>query len=114
MRHRFAVILASVVIISSVIGGLLGGHAAAESEASTETSSNEFLRNFTEALDVIQLTYADNVGPDKLVYSAIKGMLRVLDPHSSFFDTQEFFRLREEQHSKYFGLGIRVRPLLRN
>jgi carboxyl-terminal processing protease len=114
MKHRFAVILASVVIISSIVGGLLGGHAAAESETSTEISSNDFLKNFTEALDVIQLTYADNVGPDKLVYSAIKGMLRVLDPHSSFFDTKEFSRLREEQHSKYFGLGIRVRPLFAN
>jgi carboxyl-terminal processing protease len=63
---------------------------------------------------VIQQTYVDKVGPDKLVYSAIKGMLRVLDPHSSFFDPKEFSRLREEQHSKYFGLGIRVRPLLRD
>ncbi len=114
MKQRFAVILALVVIISSIVGGLLGGNAAAESKVSTESSSNEFLKNFTEALDAIQATYADNVGPDKLVYSAIKGMLRVLDPHSSFFDTKEFLRLREEQHSKYFGLGIRVRPLLRD
>jgi len=115
MKHRFAVILAAVVILSSIIvGGLLSGHAAAESESSSQTSPNEFLTNFTEALDVIQLTYADKVGPDKLVYSAIRGMLRVLDPHSSFFDTTEFSRLREEQHSKYFGLGIRVRPLLRD
>ncbi len=114
MKHQFAIILASVVIISSIVGGLLGGHAAAESESSSQTSPNEFLTNFTEALDVIQLTYAEKVGPDKLVYSAIKGMLRVLDPHSSFFDPKEFSRLREEQHSKYFGLGIRVRPLLRD
>jgi carboxyl-terminal processing protease len=94
--------------------GLLGGHAAAESEPAIQTSSNEFLKNFTEALDVIQITYVDKVGADDLVYSAIKGMLRVLDPHSSFFDPKEFTRLREEQHSKYFGLGIRVRPLFRD
>ena len=107
MKHRFAVTLASVVILSSIVCGLLVGRAAAESESSSETTPNEFLTNFTEALDVIQLTYADEVGPDKLVYSAIKGMLRELDPHSSFFDPKEFSRLREEQHSKYFGLGIR-------
>jgi len=41
-------------------------------------------------------------------------MLRALDPHSSFFDPKEFTRLREDQHSKYYGLGIRVRPLLRD
>lgn len=114
MKHRFAAFLASVVILSSIVVGLLGGHAAAESEPAIQTSSNEFLKNFTEALDVIQVTYVDRVGADDLVYSAIKGMLRVLDPHSSFFDPKEFSRLREEQHSKYFGLGIRVRPLFRD
>ena len=104
----------SVVISSSLMGGMLGGDVAAKSASANATSPNEFLTNFTEALDVIQKTYVDNVGADKLVYSAIKGMLRGLDPHSSFFDPKEFSRLREDQHSKYFGLGIRVRPLLRD
>ena len=113
MKHRFAVVLVLVVLLSSLAGGLLGGHVSAKTEPATQSSSNEFLTNFTEALDVIQQMYVDKVGPDKLVYSAIKGMLRVLDPHSSFFEAREFSRLREEQHSKYFGLGIRVRPLLR-
>jgi carboxyl-terminal processing protease len=101
------------------MGGLVGSNVTAKAgssspSAAVETSPNEFLTNFTEALDVIQQAYVDRVSPDKLVYSAVKGMLRVLDPHSSFFDPKEFARLREEQHSKYFGLGIRVRPLLRD
>lgn len=114
MKHRFAVLLTLVILLSSVVGGLLGDNAAAKAGPSNQTSLNEFINSFTEALDVIQQNYVDKVGPDKLVYSAIKGMLRVLDPHSSFFDPKEFSRLREEQHSKYFGLGIRVRTLLRD
>jgi carboxyl-terminal processing protease len=114
MKHRFAVLLSLVVLLSSLMGGLLGGDAAAKSEPAAQTSANEFLTNYTEALDIIQQTYVDKVGPDKLVYGSIKGMLRVLDPHSSFFDPKDFSRLREEQHSKYFGLGIRVRTLLRD
>jgi carboxyl-terminal processing protease len=114
MKQRFAVLLILIVIISSLMGGLLGGSATAKAAPSATTSPNEFLTNFTEALDVIQKTYVDKIGPDKLVYSAIKGMLRALDPHSSFFDTKDFSRLREDQHSKYFGLGIRVRPILRD
>ncbi len=113
MKHRFAVLVTLVILISSLVGGFMGGSVAAGS-SNSQTSPNEFLSNFTEALDVIQRNYVDNVGPDKLVYSAIKGMLRALDPHSSFFDPKEFARLREEQHSKYFGLGIRVRALLRD
>jgi carboxyl-terminal processing protease len=114
MKHRFAVIIASVILLSSLAGGLLGEGVAGKSAASGTTSPNDFLSNFTEALDVIEQNYVDDIGSDKLVYSAIKGMLRVLDPHSSFFDPKEFARIREDQHSKYFGLGIRVRPLLRD
>lgn len=114
MKQRFAVLLGTVVLLSSLIGGLLGSDATVKSPPSDPTSPKAFLTNFTEALDVIQQTYVEKVGPDKLVYSAVKGMLRALDPHSSFFDPKEFARLREDQHSKYFGLGIRVRPLLRD
>ncbi len=111
MKHRFAVLVVSVVLLSSLVGGFLGGKAAAG--AQSQTSASQFLSTFTEALDVVQKNYAERIGSDKLIYSAIKGMLRTLDPHSSFFDPDEFRRLREDQHSKYFGLGIRVRPLLR-
>ncbi len=113
MKHRFTVLLILVVVASSLVVGFVGANTSSAA-ASGSTSPKEFLTNFTEALDLIQRTYVDKTGPDKLVYSAIKGMLRVLDPHSSFFDPKEFSRLREEQHSKYFGLGIRVRPLLRD
>ena len=110
MKHRFGAFVVLTVLMSSLIGGYLGGSAAAGDE-STQTSPNEFLREFTEAVDLIQKNYVGDIGADKLVYSAIKGMLRALDPHSSFFTPKEYFRLREDQHSKYSGLGIRVRPL---
>ena len=113
MKHRFAVLVILTLLISSIAGGLIGGSVAAGSGAAQATP-NQFLTDFTEALDIIQKNHVDQVGADKLVYSAIKGMLRELDPHSSFFDPKEFSRLREEQHSKYYGLGIRVRPLLRD
>ncbi|PYV13212.1 MAG: S41 family peptidase [Acidobacteria bacterium] len=112
MKNRFGAFVILVVVMSSLVGGLMGGNTAAVG-ASNPTSANEFLKTFSEALDLIQKNYVDNIGPDKLVYSAVKGMLRSLDPHSSFFEPKEFSRQREEQHSKYYGLGIRVRPLLR-
>jgi carboxyl-terminal processing protease len=113
MKHRFAVVVVLIIALSATIGGFMGRSASAGG-AAPQNSPNQFLSDFTEALDVVQKNYVDNIGPDKLVYSAIKGMLRALDPHSSFFDPKDFARLREDQHSKYFGLGIRVRALLRD
>jgi carboxyl-terminal processing protease len=52
--------------------------------------------------------YVDNVESDRLVYSAIRGMLSTLDPHSSFFDPQEYARMRERQEGRYYGIGIQI------
>jgi carboxyl-terminal processing protease len=114
MKYRFAVILIAIILSASIVGGLLGSNNAAKSAIAGASSPNEFLSNYTEALDIIQQQYVENIGSDKLVYSSIKGMLHVLDPHSNFLDPKDFTRLREDQHSKYYGLGIRVRPLLRD
>ena len=51
------------------------------------------------------------VDPDKAIYNgAIPGMLRVLDPHSNFFDPKSYALLREEQSGKYYGVGMQVGP----
>ena len=107
MKHRFAVVLISIVLLSAVIGGLLGG--SSTTKAAAATSPGEFLANYTDALDVIQKNYMYDVDSDKLVYSSIKGMLRILDPHSNFMDPTEFAKLRDDQRSRYYGLGIRIR-----
>jgi carboxyl-terminal processing protease len=113
MKNRFAAFALTILISSSLIGGFMGDSAAAGASP-TQTSPNEFLSNFSEALEVIHENYAEDVGSDKLVYSAIKGMLRGLDPHSSFFEPKDFSKLREEQHAKYYGLGIRIRAMFRD
>jgi carboxyl-terminal processing protease len=113
MKSRFAAIALTIIISSTLVGGLIGDNAAAGTPI-PQTSPNEFLSNFSEALDIIQQNYVEDVGSDKLVYSAIKGMLRGLDPHSSFFDPKDYSKLREEQHAKYYGLGIRIRALFRD
>jgi carboxyl-terminal processing protease len=114
MKFRFAVLLLVIIILASIVGGLLGSNSAEKAAIAGSASPNEFLSNYTEALEIIQQNYVDVIGSDKLVYGSIKGMLRVLDPHSNFLDPKDFSRLREDQQSKYYGLGIRVRPLLRD
>lgn len=69
------------------------------------------LESFTKVYDALQQNYADKVSADKAIYrGAIPGMLRTLDPHSNFFDPKEFAGLREEQHGKYFGVGMKIGP----
>ena len=60
---------------------------------------------------MVQTNYAEPVDVDKAVYQgAIPGMLRMLDPHSNFFDARQFALLREDQRGKYYGVGMVVAP----
>ena len=107
MKFRFVVVLLSIVLISAIIGGIIGEISA--TKAAAETSSNEFLANYTDALDVIQKNYMYVVDSEKLVYSSIKTMLKTLDPHSDFLDPKYYAQQRENMRSRYYGLGIRIR-----
>ena len=57
---------------------------------------------------VIEQNYADPVDSEQAVYQgAIPGMLRALDPHSSFVDAHRFRQLRDDMRG-YSGVGVRL------
>ncbi len=63
---------------------------------------------FTAALKAVEENYVGEFESDRLVYSAITGMLQTLDPHSSFMDPRSFAQMRERQEGRYYGLGITI------
>ena len=63
---------------------------------------------FTAALNAVEDEYVGDVESDRLVYSAITGMLQTLDPHSSFMDPRSYAQMRERQEGRYYGLGITI------
>jgi carboxyl-terminal processing protease len=96
-----------------VIGSLLlvltlslGGSVASKSADSSATY--EQLKLFTEVLSIVQNQYVDEVAPKDLIYSAIKGTLRGLDPHSSFLDPDSYKEMQVETSGSFGGLGIEI------
>src|SRR5258708_28456996 len=108
-ERRGLVVVVAVLLVSAVLGGIYGPNVRA-----TTASADDYqtaVRDFTHVLDVVQNNYADTVDVDKAVYQgAIPGMLRMLDPHSSFFDAKQFAVLREDQRGKYYGVGMIIAP----
>jgi carboxyl-terminal processing protease len=111
MKQRFHLLLLLILSVASLVGGTVESKVAAVSNPN-KSKTAQFLETYTEAINIIDRYYAADVASEKLVYGSIRRMLQTLDPHSSFFDQREYSRLREEQHSKYSGLGIRIRPLV--
>jgi carboxyl-terminal processing protease len=107
MKHRFAVLVVLVVVMSSLVGGFMGGSAAAGG-ASNTAPANEFLKTFTEALDIIQKNYVDEVQTKQLIEGAINGMLASLDPHSAYLTPDLYKELQVDTKGSFGGLGIEI------
>ena len=105
-RRSLALVL-FVLLTCGFFGALFGQRIGAGSGGDTDVRDS--LRSFSTVYDLVEKNYAEPVNADKAIYNgAIPGMLRVLDPHSSFFDPKSYSLLREDQRGKYFGVGMQV------
>ncbi|MBX3294285.1 MAG: PDZ domain-containing protein [Acidobacteria bacterium] len=67
-------------------------------------------QDLAEALDVIGQNHAsaDANRPDRLTASALRSALRSLDPHSKYYDREEFAELMNEHKGQYYGTGATI------
>lgn len=107
-RRGYLLLPVLIVLCSLGAGIFLGGGVSA---ATPEEIADQSLRSFTAVYDLVEKNFADEVKGNKAIYKgAIPGMLRTLDPHSSFFDPRDFQMMREDQRGSYYGVGMQVGP----
>ena len=104
-----ALLVLGVLLFSAILGGIYGPPVRATAAGANDLQDS--VRTFTQVLSIVQQNYAVPVDTDHAIYEgAIPGMLRVLDPHSSFFDPRQYALLREDQRGKYYGVGMTIGP----
>src|SRR5207248_2346574 len=57
---------------------------------------------------LIEHNYVEPVDETRLLYGAIEGMVRTLDPHSSFMDPRAYSALKEETEGEYGVVGLEL------
>ena len=110
--RRSAVLVFSIILACGCLGMVFGQRlTSGSSSGGGDNEVRDSMKTFSDVYTVVQENYAEPVNPDKAIYNgAIPGMLRVLDPHSNFFDPKSYAALREEQRGKYYGVGMQVGP----
>ena len=85
------------------------------SRAANSAATAAVERDFDEALKMIQEQYVDGrkLNYNDVFKSSIIGMLRSLDPHSNYYDREEFDELKTDQRSEYFGIGASIQTYVR-
>jgi len=106
-RAAFTVIL--FFAVCAVVGSVLQRKVGAQS-AADDSQFRDNYRAFTDVYSLVEQNYAEPQNGDKAdtaIYGgAIPGMLRVLDPHSNFYDPKAYAKMREDQHGRYYGVGM--------
>jgi carboxyl-terminal processing protease len=108
MKRKIVYGFLGLLLVFNLAVGLrvLTSSAAADSD----DAGYENLTVFTRALQLIRQDYVDpnKIGYKDLTYSALRGMLSSLDPHSQFMEPTDFRDMQDETRSEFGGLGIVV------
>ena len=95
--------------VCAVAGTVLQRKVGAQS-SQDESQIRDSLKSFTDVYALVEQNYAEPIEGDKAdtaIYDgAIPGMLRVLDPHSNFYDPKAYARMKEDQRGHYYGVGM--------
>jgi len=113
-RTRRAFFSATLFLATCAILGTLINQKVAAQSATDESALRDSLHSFTNVYSLVEQNYAEPMNTDKTdkaIYDgAIPGMLHVLDPHSNFYDPKAYAQMREDQHGKYYGVGMTIQP----
>jgi len=83
---------------------------AASKTETTPDSTDTFkqLALFSDVLERVRADYVDTVTDEKLIETALNGMLSSLDPHSGYLNTKNFKEMQTQTKGEFGGLGIEV------
>ena len=93
-----------LVILTLLILGPYGDSRVSAIDRGTYRS----LKTFSEVLDMVEKNYVEPVETEKLMQGAINGMIKSLDPHSSFMTAEMYKELEVETRGSFGGIGIEI------
>jgi carboxyl-terminal processing protease len=112
MTKRFILIASAIILIAALVGGTIGRskrfRSGTTKGAAPYTEADDIEKDYNEAVEAITAEYAGEIDYEKATQAAIQGMLSTLDPHSMYFPYNEFRKLKEDQDSRFYGIGVTI------
>jgi carboxyl-terminal processing protease len=105
-RFRLPPTFLVVVLLCVMTGGFFGRSALV-----AQDQISEQYKVLAAALSAIEEHYVDEAESDRLIYSALNGLMQTLDPHSNFMDPRTYAQTRERQEGRYYGVGLTIRVI---
>tara|TARA_R110002012_G_scaffold109617_1_gene253537 strand:- start:38579 stop:40300 length:1722 start_codon:yes stop_codon:yes gene_type:complete len=94
-----------IIIFSTLAAGILIGATMANPSSSKDTVL-EGITRIKEILLQVDQNYVEEVDTDKLVDSAIEGIIKELDPHTSYIPAKDLEMVSADLKGNFEGIGI--------
>ena len=108
MNKKIKVLVSLFFIIMFIFGFLLGAYGKKATVSSNDKDIYEYLKTFSDVIDLVKKNYVEEVNDKEIVYSAIKGILESLDPHSSFLPPDMYKEMQTDTKGEFGGIGIEI------
>ena len=105
-KWTFSLTLVVALAGATLLGGFYGNRLFGATPGNAELTKR--MKEYTDLLNAVTTWSAEELGSDKFVYASIDGMLRNLDPHTSFLEPKEYTDMQDRQKGTFYGLGILV------
>lgn len=105
-KWTFSLTLLVAVTGATLFGGFYGNRLFGAPMQNTDLQKR--MKEYTDLLNAVTNWSPEEIGSEKFVYASIDGMLRTLDPHTSFLEPKEYSDMQDRQKGTFYGLGILV------
>lgn len=100
--------LSALVILLLVLGATYQRTNPVLDAQAYNESTYEYIKTFSEALSIVQKNYVEEPDSKKLIEGAIEGMLKTLDPHSSYMNQDMYKEMQIDTQGEFQGIGITI------
>jgi carboxyl-terminal processing protease len=107
-QRRCRAVLACTSYGFAICAVLLTAAAGARADEAAGAGPYPRLATFARALAHIENSYVGEVDQDALIEGAIRGMLKVLDPHSAYLDPKQLRLLESDTEGRFGGVGVEI------
>ena len=97
-----------VVVLVGLVAVFAWERLSIQKVSAEDKTVYEQLQIFSDVLDIVQENYVEEADSKELVEGAITGMLKTLDPHSSYLNPDAYKELQVETKGSFGGIGIEI------
>ncbi len=108
MSKKYKAVLSLFLVCVFVLGVYVGAQGKKPAAVTGEKEIYEYLKTFSDVIDLVKKNYVEDVKDKDIVYAAIKGILESLDPHSSFMPPDAYKEMQTDTKGEFGGIGIEI------